>query len=240
MVSALETQMDLFQVRGVLIEKEQPALDLFSIRGVVIEKQVPAVNIPRARILLAQDTKLNANIQFARVLVAQTQEGYVNIPTDITGIDRFKIMAQAKLSKTLDWSSITISQPVPQPDGAASLTDVTLTTQEPSIYRGEIKVSYRRRSLSVLNPLKYDPAAFADIPAVIEAIRSEGYLVSDVDIDVAASTITPERITLVAAPNSFFFYPGSKAIFGAPVALPEISTAFSSSTLPGFEWVSQE
>lgn len=226
--------MDLFQLRGVIVEKELPEVDLFSLRGVIVEKEPPTVRLSHMRTLVAQSTQQNAQLFTARVLLAQTQSGYVNLPTDMTGLDRFKALAQVKLSGQVDWNTLVIGQPTSPPDTTADFTEVKISTLETSAYRGEITVNYRRRSIGTLAPLKLEPDDFESIEQAIEHIRGLGYLIDETDVNVAESLIEEDSMTLTAGDSSYFFYPGSRVVFGIQPILPHISLAFSSTTLPGF------
>lgn len=224
--------LDLFSMQGVLVEQDTPAIELFSMQGVVIEKSEPAAEIVRLSGLVTQDTQPNTNIHRVSMLVAQTSSGFVNLPLDISGLDRFKQLVQQRSSIALDWASLSVSAPRHPAGQPAERTEVDVITLEASTYRSHVTVTYLRRRISELSPLKLLPADYSTVDEVVQAIRALGYLIDNADIDYAASSVSPDNITLVAGPSSFFFVPGGRLVFGEVVSM---SSVFGTTDLTGFE-----
>jgi hypothetical protein len=221
---------DLFTLQGVVIEKDRIGTDLFSIQGIVIEQPNPQVRVAQARMLVAQNVIPLAKLQGVRVLVSQVADGFVTLPFDITGLDNFKTMTARKMTVQPDWNTLTIGKPVA--NGSGAQTTVTISPTETSAYRVPVQVVYNRRYINVLAALKLVPKDYANVAAVIAAIRAKGILVEDADFDLTKCKVTANTIYLVANKDSYFFVAGSFVSMGS---LPTLADVFDVKNLNGFE-----
>ena len=221
---------DLFTLQGLVVEKDPIGTDLYSLQGIVIEKPNATVRVAQTRMLVAQDTSPIARVQGVRMLVSQVSDGFVTLPFDITPLDNFKVMVARKMTAAPDWNTLTIGKPVA--NGSGAQTTVTISPTEASAYREPVVVTFNRRYINVLAALKLVPSAYANLTAVIAAIRAKGILIDVTDFDVPKCKVTASTIYLVANKDSYFFVAGSFVSMGS---LPTLADVFDVKDLNGFE-----
>lgn len=224
-------ELDLFSLQGVVVAKESPQVDLFSIQGVVVEKSPGATDVVRTGLLVAQKTAPAVEASAVRLMVAQVSDGAITLPLDITPIDGFKKLVNAKANAPFIWSKYTISKPRRDTNGGENRTLVDLVPGLDAPTRVSYTVTYSRRSIVALASLKLNAINYSSLADVVTDLRSRGLLVDMEDFDTTKSKITQTTILLVASPDSYLFYPSSVA-FGS---MPTLANEFTNTDLDGFE-----
>ena len=219
-------------IAGYVAEADISEIDIFSLQGIVIEKSPALARVGRTRLLVSQDTHSKSKLERVRLLVSQTSNGFINMVTDMSPLDQFKRIVQLKSTVTRNWANLEIGKPRHDGSNNPARTEVDISALEASTYRGVQKVTYSRRPINMLSGLDLNPADFNTVAEVIASIRSRGYLVDGDDIDLAESTVGGGNITLVAAPESYIFYPGSILVIGGD---PPMSAVFDVRQLTGFQ-----
>lgn len=221
---------DLFSLQGIVVEKDNvPATELFSLQGVVIEKSRAVAAAGQLRLLATQNTTPLPQVGQLRLLATQSSPGFTVMPTDITGLENFKVMAQRRATVTLDWTTLDISKPTVL--AAPSRTRVDLTPSLSNNYRQRVALAYQRLPMNVLEGLALVPGSISTLAEFVDAVRAKGHLIEMGDLDQTRSKITAQVIKVYAHNDSYFFYKDSYVVFGGE---PTLADEFAVTVAQGF------